>query len=131
MKNQIPKGQGKLKHCWGKKRRQSKKMNKAVWKILCKEGVITKARAKHYSWDDFGLPHFKWQKQDVPALYDMSADYWGEADETPIVAIAFYEVEEFDFDCDENGGFVIAKRKTHIASDLHLLRLLRAKFKKD
>lgn len=118
--------EGSARHCWGKRRRRAKKLEKGIWKALGRLGVLQSAgeSAATCSWEERG----GWGKRtSLPYIAAWSGPSYGCDDwsEWPVSNLGFDRVNApawTDYDHEAMGGRMpdsIAK------SSRHALQLLR------
>lgn len=132
-----PRPCGELKHCWGRRRRLYKKMEKGIWKAMHRLGLLREAQVgtEDSFWEDRSLDRWSdWfnqpgrktkRKKKVPEIRHGWTDYWGEGDCAPARTIGEDHADapawkEYDYD-EADGEWP----KLIVKSDRHLLQLLR------
>lgn len=134
----TPQAEGSLKHCWGRKRRLYKKLEKGIWKASHRLGILRTAHVgtEDSFWEDRSLRRRGWgiepgqkRRKYVPEIRHGWCDYWGEGDDAPVRLIAEAHIDAPSwkgYDPEANNQ----KWPEPIAkSDRHLLQLLRAELR--
>lgn len=123
--------EGVARHCWGKRRRAAKKLDKNLWKIMSKLGILREndLQANACSWEEFWP--FGFRSKLIPRIHGWSGpSYDGDYSEWPISTIAHNHLdrhiwEAYDYD---------AMDGTHPGSaardDRHALQLLRVELRR-
>lgn len=130
---------GETKHCWGKRRRLAKKLEKGLWKAMDRLGLISKVERRFRLKEPaimrqndgfWAEDRIKGGRREYPQIcVSLGMDYWGEPDET---TLSNYYGSYLDdkagvwLDIDEETGW--PKKRSH-ESPRHALELMRAEIK--
>lgn len=120
--------EGVARHCWGKRRRIAKKVEKGLWKAMDRLGILASGRIKTEEcfWTDEGGFHGAW----IPVIFSNDGfDYWGESEESAVSERAHHWIDTnhpvvwhcVGDDCYLPGRFA--------KDDRHALQLLRAEIR--
>ncbi len=122
--------EGVARHCWGKRRRAAKKLDKNLWKIMSRLGLLLKddLRADACSWEEFWP--FGFRSNPVPRIHGWSGPgYDGDYSEWPVSTIAHNHLDRHIWEAYDYDAMDGAHPGRVARDDRHALQLLRAELR--
>jgi hypothetical protein len=119
--------EGSARHCWGRRRRHAKKLEKGLWKAMAKLGILQKAgqSSESCSWEETWTGRFGRIRTPYIAGWEAPSPACDDWSEWPVRNLAHNHCDApawENYDYDAMGG----RQPEPIAqNDRHALRLLR------
>lgn len=118
--------EGVAKHCWGRRRRAAKKIEKGIWKVMSRLGILKRVKisASDCAWEEEYELRRRRSRRSTPYIAGFERDYWGECDTYNITTHAHNHLEMRFRIWDEINEETGWPTKSAFRDDRHALQLL-------